>query len=229
MNYKNIFKRETKVIAYVVICLTLVVISASYAMFLQVNKNTDNQVVETGDLVIRYTNKNGEEVSDSDIITKSDCLEPMDDTDASIMNDCVYFLNILNRGSLPADYRLVIYNNVEDAAGKTLVDHSFLRIGVKKGPSTSLADFKVQGLMEFTHTPETVDTENQNDIRYILDEGILEAGADITYSVQAWLDEDKDTRVTTGQSVYLKLEVTGVVKEDTPITEDNASGEVIVE
>ena len=182
MNYKNIMKKETKVIAYVVICLTLVVIGVSYAMFLQVNKNTDNQVVETGSLVITYQNGNGEALSEGDIVTSSECLEPMSDDEASIMNDCTYKLNILNRGTLPASYKLIIYNNVEELpGGGTFVDHSLIRLGLKKGDAS--AGLSVVGnytLAEIKHTKETEQETAQNNIRYVLDEGVLEAGADIT-------------------------------------------------
>ena len=55
MNYKKVFKRETKVIAYIVICLTLVVIGTSYALFLKVDSNSNNQVVNAGSLEITYS------------------------------------------------------------------------------------------------------------------------------------------------------------------------------
>lgn len=228
MNYKNIFKRETKVFAYVVICLTFVVIGVSYAMFLQVNKNTENQVVETGSLVITYKNGNGEVINESGsnntVITNSSCLEPMGDDDATIMPECAYRLNILNKGTLPATYKLVMYNNsAELPQGGTFVDHSLIRIGLKKGTST-LNPIGTYNLNEIKHTTETTSETAQNNIRYILDEGTLEAGTDITYSVQAWLNEALATSAVSGQYVYLKLEVSGVVKEDTPLTNDPNSG-----
>lgn len=226
MSYKNIFKRETKVIAIVVICMTLVVIGASYAMFLQVDKNTDNQVVSTGSLVITYTNANGEAISESDIITSSSCLDPMSDDDASILNECTYKLNIMNQGSLPASYRLVVYNNKDKLTTGTFVDHSLIRIGLKKGKET-LVPMETRTLLDIPHTSETTGVTAQNDIRYVLDEGVLEAKQDITYSVQAWINEDLATSAVSGQYVYLKLEVTGVVSEDAPITDDVNSGATI--
>ena len=192
------FKRETKVIAYVVICLTL---------------------------VVTYTNKNGHEISGDDVITNSACLEPMDDSDASLMTDCTYFLNILNRGSLPASYRLVLYNNVEDLPlGKEFVDHNLIRIGLRKGTEMKLDNFKTDYLINYAHTPETAEETGQSKIRYVLDEGVLESQKDISYSVQAWIDEDLATHGTIGKYVYLKLEVTGVVSEDAPLTNDSNSG-----
>lgn len=228
MNYKNIFKRETKVFAYIVICLTLVVIGVSYAMFLQVNKNTENQVVETGTLVITYKNGNGQTInqdgSNNTVITSSECLEPMGDDDATVLTNCAYKLNILNTGSLPATYKIVMYNNKADLpAGGTFVDHSLIRLGLKRG-TTTLDTVGTYNLNELPHTTETASVTAQNDIRYVLAEGTLEAGADITYSVQAWLNEDKATSAVSGQYVYLKIEVTGVVSENAPITNDANSG-----
>ena len=81
--------------------------------------------------------------------------------------------------------------------------------------------------MEIPHTTETADANAQNDIRYVLDEGVLEAKQDITYSVQAWINEDLATSAVSGQYVYLKLEVTGIVSEDAPITNDPNSGATI--
>lgn len=227
MNYKNIFKRETKVIAYVVICLTIVVIGISYAMFLQVNKNTDNQVVETGSLVITYKNGNGETVGSGDIVTNATCLEPMTDEEASILTNCTYKLNILNKGSLPASYKLIVYNNIDELpGGGTFVDHSLIRMGVKKGNET-LSELGTYTLSEVGHTPETASETAQNNIKYVLDEGVLEAGSDITYSVQAWLNEENSTKAVTGQYVYLKLDVYSVVSENAPITSDTNSGSTI--
>lgn len=223
MNYKNMLKKETKLIAYVVICLTLVVIGVSYAMFLQVNKNTDNQVVETGSLVITYKNGNGQALSEGDIITSSSCLEPMADDEAGIMNECSYKLNILNTGSLPATYSLVVYNNVTDLpGGGTFVDHSLIRIGLKKGNDT-LSPVGTYTLLDMPHTTDTASETAQNNIHYVLDSGVLEAGADITYSVQAWLNETLATTAVSGQYVYLKLEVNSVVSESTALDDTTTS------
>ena len=51
LSFKNIFKRETKLATYIVICMTIVVLSLSYAMFFKIDGNSKNQVVEAGDLV----------------------------------------------------------------------------------------------------------------------------------------------------------------------------------
>lgn len=226
MNYKKVLKKETKVIAYVVICLTLVVIGVSYAMFLQVNKNTDNQVVEAGTLVITYQNGNGQTVGDNDIVTSSSCLEPMSDSDANLYPECAYKLNILNKGTLPASYKLIVYNNVPELpSGGTFVDHSLIRLGLKKGTST-LESVGTYTLSELTKTAETASLSGQNNFKYVLAEGTLEAGGSIIYSLQAWLNESA-TEAVSGQYVYLKIDVTSVVSEEAPITSDETSGEAV--
>lgn len=235
MDYKKIFKRETKTIVYVVVCLTLVVVAASYAMFLQVDNNSDNQVMETGSLVITYTNKNGQTITESDVITNSACLEPMTDDEAEGMSgDCSYYLNIFNRGSLPAMYRLVVYNNVKDLpSGGTFVNHNVMKISVKKGnngvynPVTNLDKTSPFLLGELGHSDDTQFETAQNDIKYVLDTGTLEANGDISYNVQAWINEDLATQNLKDQYVYLKLEVTGIVDGEAPITNDTNSGNVI--
>ena len=74
LSFSNIFKRETKLAAYFIICLTLVVLSVSYALFFSVTNNSNNQVVEAGDLVFTY--KNGTSISVTDENKeKSVCLE----------------------------------------------------------------------------------------------------------------------------------------------------------
>ena len=240
MDYKKIFKRETKTIVYVVVCLTLVVVAASYAMFLQVNNNKDNQVVETGSLVITYTNKNGQAISESDVITDTTCLEPMTDDEAEGMSDCAYYLNIFNRGSLPASYRLLIYNNVSELPdGGRFVNHDAIKVHVKKGSKLEGSDnityvpvnhvdsnspFVLSGL---SHSSDTQFTTVQDEIKYVLDTGTLEANGDVSYSVQAFIHEDLTNGSLSGQYVYLKLEVIGVVSGDAPITNDNNSGNVI--
>lgn len=236
MDYKKIFKRETKTIVYVVVCLTLVVVAASYAMFLQVDNNTDNQVIETGSLVITYTNKNGQTISESDVVTNNACLEPMTDDESEGMTDCSYYLNIFNRGSLPASYRLVVYNNVNELPdGGRFVNHDAIKVHIKKGSKVdgndSIQYVPVANspalLSSLPHSSDTQFKTAQNEVKYVLDSGTLEAAGNISYNVQAFIHEDLTQGSLTGQYVYLKLEVTGIVDGEAPITNDNNSGNVI--
>lgn len=205
MNYKNIFKRETKVIAYVVICLTLVVIGTSYALFLQVNNNTNNQVVEAGSLTVTYSNGNTVTV---DSTADNNCLLPQSDEDAA-SNGCNFKLSITNTGTLPMQYDLLIYDNTTDApSGATFVDHSLIRHSLNK-------QYTVAGTTTTVTSAAALSTlsEYNSTSKRILETATIDAGETITFSLNIWIDEEASTDII-DQYVYLKLDVVGTVYEE---------------
>ena len=111
LSFKNIFKRETKLATYIVICLTIVVLSLSYAMFFKVDGNSKNQVVEAGDLVFTYENS-------SQTITqegKESCFMPMSAEETQLyLGTCDYKLSVQNTGSLKGAYTLKLVANAEN-------------------------------------------------------------------------------------------------------------------
>lgn len=210
MNYKNIFKRETKVIAYVVICLTLVVIGTSYALFLQVNNNTNNQVVTAGSLTVTYSGGNTVTVDDSD----SNCLTPQSDTDGSGSGGCKFTLSITNTGTLPMQYDLLIYNNTADAPnGVTFLDHSLVRHSLKKQYTVANTNETVTAAAALSTLANYNSTEKR-----ILETSVIEAGETITFALNVWIDESASADVV-GHYVYLKLDVIGTVYEEAAATQ----------
>lgn len=71
MNFKDNIKKQSYVIAISVICLALLVSGTSYALFFQVNTNTNNQVIETGTLSVTY-GANSEAISETNLVPMSD-------------------------------------------------------------------------------------------------------------------------------------------------------------
>lgn len=207
MNYKNIFKRETKVIVYVVICLTLVVIGTSYALFLQVNNNTNNQVVKAGSLTITYSGGNTVTVDENE---NSNCLLPQSDSDGAGSNGCKFNLSITNTGTLPMEYNLLIYDNVDDVpAAATFVDYSLVRHSLKKqytvaNKNETVTSAKALGDLS-TYSSTT---------KKVLEKSVIEAGETITFALNIWIDDNASTDII-GQYVYLKLDVIGSVYETT--------------
>ena len=49
-NVKSVLKTQTKVIAYVIICLVIIVIGISFSLYSEVEHNSQNQVVKAGTL-----------------------------------------------------------------------------------------------------------------------------------------------------------------------------------
>ena len=81
LSFKNIFQRQTKLAAYIIACMTVLVLGISYALFLRVDSNSSNQVVTAGDLSFTY--KDGSTISSS---SNMDCFMPMSDDEANMYN-----------------------------------------------------------------------------------------------------------------------------------------------
>ena len=112
LSFKNIFQRETKLATYIIVCCTILVLGISYAVFFQVNQNSNNQVVEAGDLTFTY--QDGNQITSS---SKSSCFEPMSDDEAGLYsNNCSYQFSVQNTGCLMGSYSLTLTANASNNA-----------------------------------------------------------------------------------------------------------------
>lgn len=205
MNYKNVFKRETKVIAYVVIALTLVAIGTSYALFLQVNNNRDNQIVTAGSLVIEYAKGNTITVDEN---AENNCLIPQSDSTGASTGGCKFTLSVTNTGTLPMVYDLLIYDNTTDAPkGAEFVDHSLVRHSLRK--QISKEDTNSENVTQAKSLDELPLKENKR----VLESAVIDVGETILFTLNIWISEEATSDII-GQYVYLKLDVTGVVYEN---------------
>ena len=60
-SFQNIFQHETKLAIYIISCMVILVLGISYAMYLKVDSNSNNQIVSAGDL--SFTFKEGSTIS----------------------------------------------------------------------------------------------------------------------------------------------------------------------
>lgn len=206
MNFKNIFKREKKVIIIVVAVLTLVVIGGSYALFLKVSNNKENQTVTAGSLLIEYSSGNTIKPSDDE----NSCLQPQSDESGAGTGGCEFTLSITNKGSLPSQYNLLIYDNAADLPeGGALLNHSAIRHSLKKNnPSDSSVD-KNKTITEAKALSELP----KQDGKEVLESSTINPGETIEFTLHIWIDESSSFNIV-NQYVYLKLDVTGTVYED---------------
>ena len=102
MKYTKIIKKEIKVMVVVVVVLLLVVLGVSYALFMQVTDNTNNQVVTTGSLQIEYASTNGYIEND----TYKELL-PMSNDQGLLQSG--YEFSVKNTGSLQVTYNVYLY------------------------------------------------------------------------------------------------------------------------
>ena len=123
----SVLKTESKVIAYVVICLVIIVLGISYALFFEVKGNEKNQIVKAGTLEFTYAN--GSQITNA---TNSDCFIPMSNEEALTHSECEYKISITNTGTLPGNYSI----NLNSESVENPLALSKLKIILKKEGQT---------------------------------------------------------------------------------------------
>ena len=216
LSFSNIFKRETKLAAYFIICLTLVVLSVSYALFFSVDDNTNDQVVTAGDL--KFTYKNGQAISSSSSDNaKNICFQPMSDEEAELYwNECSYNFSVTNTGTLSANYSLSLsaMNGNGVSADKLKVILRTVESGETKKTES--------GFPKSMNSLDTIEDTGENaGTKYSLLKNI-ELGAKKTavYQVQIYIDEKAYTDDLENQEINYQIEGTGIVHETEDIDPD---------
>lgn len=206
MDYKSIIKKQSFVIGICVICLAIIITGTSYALFFQVNTNTENQVIETGTLSVTYG-------SQSQMITQTE-LRPMTDTEALESSTVSSTIFIENTGTLPATYVLKIgedwdtfYSRDDYSDNDEMANLDYVKVAAYVGGEMILAPTFIWNL-----TPATDDSS-----MYVLKTGSLDVASTgnttETLVVKVWLDSTIPTSEI-GKYLYLKLDVTSLVNEE---------------
>ena len=217
LSFKNIFKRETKLATYIIAVSTILVLGLSYALFLQVNSNSQNQVVKSGDLAFTYS-KDGTVLPDNDTtlqITDPTCFAPMTEADAdSLINTCSYQFSIQNTGTLKAFYQMFL-----KATESNTANPEHLKVILRESDGTTFN--------KMTGYPKTMKSIQDNE--GILLSGDLDKNSSIlVYNIQIYLDEalagddDYNSKV-----ISYKLEGKSIVHEDQAITTKPTGAETI--
>jgi len=205
MNYKDVIKRQTKVIAITAIALSLVVIGATYAAFMQVDTNTQDQEVVAGYLRIVY--------GDGSTITED--MVPMSDTQGMAQNGYTFTVTnngIRESGDLPLEYFVSIFNN-KDVGAQDFLAHSQYRISIDGSEPVYLSDL--------AKTADTATETVENNIKRLLLTDWIDVrntAGDTSpvnmHTIKIWIKEDADTNIV-GKKVNLQIKVTGEVYKPT--------------
>ena len=205
MNYKALIKKQSTIIAIVVICLTIATIGVSYALFFQVETNTNNQVVTAGTLKVEYG-------SGSSAIEATE-LVPMSDDEALSSSSMTGTIYIENNGSLPAKYEVAIGNDNKSFEAREnksendkLLSHDYLRVAAY-----------LDGVMvvEPTTLSDLINSKENNDLHRLFEGSIEATGSGnntATIVIKVWLSENAPEDVI-GDYVYLKMDITSEVLE----------------
>ena len=182
----SVLKTESKVIAYVVICLVIIVLGISYALFFEVKGNEKNQIVKAGTLEFTYAN--GSQITNA---TNSDCFVPMSSEEALIHSECEYKISIRNSGTLPGNYSI----NLSNVSVENPITLSKLKVILKKEGQV-VSDYPKEGTTTSLVTNEKI-----------------EAGSVINYSIQVYVDKSLAEALDDEKNISLKINGDAVVNE----------------
>ena len=184
MKIKDIIKKQTTVIAIAVILVTIAVIGVSYAIFFNVNKNTEDQVITAGNLELTVSG-----------ISALTLTEPITTTEA-LGKEPISYTVVNTDSNLPASYSLYIYGG----SGNT-IPLSSIKVSTDGTNSTILSNL-------------TPTISEGSTTYYRIDTGTLEAGASsTTKSLRIWIDEDLVADEITNGTLNLQLYVVSEVDE----------------
>ena len=183
----TVLKTETKVIAIVVICLVILVLGISYALFFEVKGNEKNQIVKAGTLEFSYAN--GSQITNA---TNSECFIPMNNEEALSHSECEYKISITNTGTLPGNYNI----NLSSESVENPLALSKLKIILKKEGQV-VADYPKEGT-----TTRLVENEK------------IEAGKVINYSVQVYVDKELVDANDDEKNISIKINGDAVVNNE---------------
>ena len=212
LSFKNIFQRETKLATYIIVCCTILVLGISYAVFFQVNQNSNNQVVEAGDLTFTY--QDGNQITSS---SKSSCFEPMSDDEAGLYSsNCTYQFSVQNTGTLMGSYTLTLTANSANTAPADQV-----KVILKRQ--------NAEGILETVEGYPKKVSEITNGI--LLENGEINVGESIVYSIQLYVDESTvtDPNVDSGTAYNIDYMINGTatVHENQDISTEKVATDTI--
>ncbi len=205
-SFSSIFKKETKLASYIIICLTLVVIGISYALFFKVGSNSKNQEVVAGTFTFTY--EQGTEITNTSNIS---CFLPMNADEAGLVSsDCDYTFSVKNTGSLKASYTLRLVNQDTNT-----MEASKLKVILKRENSGNLET--VEGF------PKTISELSDG---YLL-EAEIDPNQIVVYHIQIYVDEASYVSGDEGKTVAYKIEGHGVVDDEQPLSTETIADKII--
>ena len=187
MNYTEIIKKQTRIVALSVCVMVVGILGVSYALFMKVDQS-EEQTVQSGSLIMQLSAYNGSTVI-------SDNNTPVDDNEGLLTKG--YSFSVANNGTLPLTYYIALYDNPQDTSTNKL-NYNYIKVSLDSG------------------TPFTLGSTTTKDSagRTILKQGLTLAPSKYdTHNIKIWIDEDTPESEI-GKTLSLKIYTYGEVCED---------------
>ena len=187
MNYTNVIKKQTQVIALSVFIMVIGILGVSYALFMKVDQS-DEQTVQSGSLIMQLSAYAG-----STVISSNDL--PIDDSEGLLTKG--YSFSVTNNGTLPITYYIALYDNPDDTSTNKL-SYDYIKVSLDNGTPFTLGSITTKDSagrsilkQDISLAPDKYDTNN----------------------IKIWIDsETPESEI--GKTISLKIYAYGEVCED---------------
>ena len=187
INYTQVIKKQTQIIALSVFVMVIGILGVSYALFMKVDQS-EEQTIQSGSLIMQLSAYNG-----STVITDNNT--PIEDSEGLLSKG--YSFSVTNNGTLPITYYIALYDNPDDTSTNK-VNYDYIKVSLDNGTPFTLGSI----------------TSKDSAGRYILKQDISLAPSKYdTHNIKIWLDEDTPESEI-GKTISLKIYAYGEVCED---------------
>ena len=184
MKYTNIFKKQSFIIVISIITISVIIIGASYALFVS-NHQGEDQTLSAGTLSATFT-------EDTIISTN---LVPLSDADALAASDNVYTFSLSNTGSLAMEYKLTLSNYLDGVNDNNMLAHKYIKIKFDNENPVYLDSL----------TKVDSSKTNENEIVYVIKTGVINSGvSNESHTIRIWISDTDSSGAETEESIIGK-------------------------
>lgn len=190
---KNIFTRQLVITVTTVFLLVIVIMGTSYALFMDVDTSVQENVFTSGDLVMVFNDKNGENTN----TINNASLVPMSNEAALKRTDNIYSFTITNTGSLPLKYD-VLLKDVEEFENENLLDHKYInyQLCIRKMDNCTII--------------RNLDSLEDG----IVYQSNLNSGEQIIYYLRVWLTDKNIPNNIQEKEIHLEVNINAISASD---------------
>ena len=185
MRYSVIFKRQSFIIVVSIIGISLILLGASYALFMSNHQGSD-QTLSAGTLSATFS---GSTVLSTDLV-------PLTDEEALASETNVYTFSLNNTGSLAMEYKLTLANSLDGVNDNNMIAHKYVKV--------KFDDNEPIYLDKLTKLDDS--KTNENEIVYILNSSVINSGVgNEVHTIRIWISDVDSSGAETEESIIGKI------------------------
>lgn len=191
---RNIITRQLTLTVTTVFLLVLVIMGSSYALFMDVDTSSQENVYTSGDLVVVFNDKTSEYAN----TINNTSLIPMSNELALKQTNNIYSFTITNTGTLPMKYD-VLLNDIPEFSNSNLLDHKYIKYQLCINNMNNCTIIR------------NLSTVEDN----IIYQSNLSAGGQTIYYLRVWITDENIPNDAQEKEVHLEVNVNGISANDT--------------